>query len=60
MRSAGDGLELGAELGRVVGDEFGPVAGPAYFDVEALCVVRCLCRASIAAITLSTVRPWKA
>ena len=33
---AGDGLELRPQLGRVVGDQFGPVAGARYLDVEAL------------------------
>ena len=31
-----DGLKLGPELGRVVGDQLGPVARPADLDVEAL------------------------
>ncbi len=36
---AGDGLELGAELDLVVGDQLGPVASAADFDIEALFVV---------------------
>ncbi len=56
----GDRLQLFAQCLRVVGHQFGPVARAGELDIEALLRGEMFVpRASMAAITLSTVRPGK-
>ena len=58
---AGDGLEPGAELDRVVGDQLGAVARAADLDIEALLRGEMrVPRLHSGDHPLSTVRPWKA